>query len=441
MKHWLLAAVLFLPAPLPAPAAAVTCSLEAKNVQMRDGGAVPAQQLFSTVNPQVLFAVPQGKTGKQLEFEKIVAKQPKYRCDAPCKGLITVGGEKLLVALDGESLERGYDTLYIDLNRNLDLTDDKPVSLPVPSATAAMDSHRFSPVDIKLADGNGTFTWTVLVDAYVRRSDREGPRGTVYFRAATYREGTVELDGKPVHIVLLDYNSNGRYNDETTVDPKGNGSSGLLYARTGDHLLIDPAGKAPVYSYYFMTSLAARNPISKLACINGKYYECSVAPSGATIKLEPVEQPMGSLAYDAPRWQMLLLGDAGVIKVMGERGHPAPVPAGEWKLVEYTAYYGARQVRTPADLTLIAAHGVANASAIMVQAGKTTSAPCGGPYQLDVVPAPAKSGTSELTLRIAGRAGEECNNLLVQGKRPPEPTLVIATADGKKVANGAFEYG
>ena len=443
MKSWLLGAGLLLPVLLVAQAGAVTCTLEARTVQLRDGEPVASEQTFATVNPQTMYMRAGQAVGSGREFAEAVKKEPEYRCETPCKGVLKVGEGRMLVALDTRDGTGSYDTIYLDRNGNLDLSDDEPV---------ARSGKDFPLIEIEAPDGQGTFTWALRVETYDYDSRAGGtPYRYVRFRTATYREGTVQLDGRDVRIVLLDYNSNGRYDDETTVDPKGNASTGLLYARTGDHMLVDPEEGPPVYRFYFMTSLAARQPISKLVCINGKCYECSVAPSGATIELLPLKQPAGSLAYDAPRWQMLLLGDAGIIKVMGEGGRPAPVPAGEWKLVEYTAYYGPSQARRLEDLTLIAAHGAADASPITVQADKTTAAPCGGPYQLDVVASrpnvlrgqPKEKGPVpvNLTLRIAGRAGDVCNNMLVAGERPPKPTFVIATAGGKKVESGAFEYG
>lgn len=427
MRRTFPAAFLLLPTLLLAPAGAVTVTLEARTA-VSDGG------LLSTVNPQVMYS---GRSSAAaVEFERLVKKEPEYRGALPCRGVLKVGDGQLLVALDSWQLKGGYDTLYVDFNRNLDLTDDEPIHLAQP------DARVFPPVAIKVGEGSDAFTWAFTAYAYQRNLAGQRSYGHAQFRASTYREGSVELDGKTVRIVLLDYNSNGRYDDATTVDPAGVASTGLLYARTGDHLLIDPDDEPPVYRYYYMTSLLARHPISRLACIGGKFYQCSVAPSGATVEFEPVECPMGSLAFDAPSWQALLLGEAGVVKVVGERGRPAPLPAGEWKLVEYTAYYGPREARNAEDLTLVAARGAVDAPAIVVEAGKSTSAPWGPPYRLGVVAAPVPQGsTCELSLRITGRAGEVCNNLLLKGERPGPPTFVIAAPDGRKVESGVFEYG
>ena len=437
------AAVLLALVVLPAPAGAVVCTLEAKTLQLRNGQPAAGDRLFASVDPQMLM-VRQGMTVPAArEFERLVKKEPEYRCATPCKGALDIGEGKLLVALDGKDMGSGYDTLYVDFNRNLDLTDDKPVRPPqskLPGASLSTRNRNFPPVSLEIADGDGSYTWTMIVEPYVFNS---GGQAYAYaqFRATTYREGTVELDGKPVQIVLLDHNSTGRFDDATDIDATLQTSDGTVPARPGDHMLIDPGkNETPLYSEY-MTSLAVRNPVGKLACIGGKYYDCKVSPSGSRIELEPCDQPTGRLSLDAPGWQALLVGEGGAIKVMGGKDHPAALPAGEWKLAECTVRYGSPEATEMRDLTFLSAQGVAGADAIKVEAGKTAAAPFGGPYRLRVVASPAQAGKSQLALQIIGRAGEICNGLAVNGVQPAAPTFVMATADGKKVESGAFQFG
>ena len=61
---------------------------------------------------------------------------------------------------------------------------------------------------------------------------------------------------------------------------------------------------------------------------------------------------------------------------------------------------------------------------VTVREGETTTLPFGPPYKL-MVEASGRGGTTvSLALKIVGTAGEVCNNMMVDGKRP-----------------GNFEYG
>jgi hypothetical protein len=44
-------------------------------------------------------------------------------------------------------------------------------------------------------------------------------------------------------------------------------------------------------------------------------------------------------------------------------------------------------------------------------------------------------------MTLVGSASEVCTDLVVNGDRPPKPTFVIATTEGKIVERGAFDYG
>ena len=63
---------------------------------------------------------------------------------------------------------------------------------------------------------------------------------SVSLNAAAYREGDITLDGKKHHVVLIDFNSNGRFDDETTISTELRGAGGPLYPQPGDVLLVDP---------------------------------------------------------------------------------------------------------------------------------------------------------------------------------------------------------
>ena len=68
---------------------------------------------------------------------------------------------------------------------------------------------------------------------------------SVSFMSAAYREGHITVAGKKRHVYLLDYNCNGRFNDEIAVQKNVQGAGGQLYFSHGDLLLIDPDPNDP----------------------------------------------------------------------------------------------------------------------------------------------------------------------------------------------------
>ncbi len=69
--------------------------------------------------------------------------------------------------------------------------------------------------------------------------------------------------------------------------------------------------------------------------------------------------------------------------------------------------------------------------------------PFGPPYKPVVTVASGAPGQRQVSLglSVVGAAGEVCNNMMVDGKRPDKPEFTITTADGKEVEKGKFEYG
>ena len=62
----------------------------------------------------------------------------------------------------------------------------------------------------------------------------------ISINAAAYREGEITLEGKKRHVVLIDFNSNGRFDDEIKIRENVRGSNGQIYPEQGDMLLLDP---------------------------------------------------------------------------------------------------------------------------------------------------------------------------------------------------------
>ena len=115
--------------------------------------------------------------------------------------------------------------------------------------------------------------------------------------------------------VLVDFNSNGRFDDETTIrsdSPHGR-RAGLSRIRRRA-LLIDPDLSRPgLGSPYEWTSDDSRLPVAKVVCIDGRYYDMKISPAGDKLTLTPSsvadgqrDQPQRRLPRDGLRRQRVL---------------------------------------------------------------------------------------------------------------------------------------
>ena len=111
-----------------------------------------------------------------------------------------------------------YERLYFDVNHNGDLTDDQVIeakaaqSMPANYANAA-----FPAVDLKIdVDGvQVAYAFTMSVYSYAAE---EYSYANASLNAAAYREGEMVIDGKNRRVVVVDSNSNGRYDDQSGID-------------------------------------------------------------------------------------------------------------------------------------------------------------------------------------------------------------------------------
>ena len=158
----------------------------------------------------------------EKEFSEIVKKQPeKYNVEAsaPRRGQAWARRSTPSSWTTRSPTPASYDRLYFDKNHNGDLTDDKPIDAEGGDAIG----HRYRAVDVSPRRRHGRVGRHALDYAFLlsslrlialrRRTSSTCPPRSM---PAAYREGEVTLDGKKHHVVLLDFNSNGRFDDEAT---------------------------------------------------------------------------------------------------------------------------------------------------------------------------------------------------------------------------------
>ncbi len=343
-----------------------------------------------------------GDGGRADAFQRIVKKEPAYESDQPFRGVVKLGTEEYAFALDAVSphppekeakqaeaaktepeklspdsplaklRERllkteaaapkavTYNRLYFDFNHNGDLTDDKVIEATSSDRqllrTSSDDSERTTYVNFEFPqvevtfDADGTkVEYAFTLRGYAQSSRSFGYVG-VQLNAAAYREGDITLEGKKHHVVLLDFNSNGRFDNATRIRSDIRTPDGRIYPEYGDVLLLDPKLNNPgPGSPYDWASDDSHVPVANLVSIDGRYYDMKISPAGDKLTLTPSSVQTGNVTNPNDGFRAMVYGDKGFFKISGNKDTAVPLPEGEWKLLSYTIdLTGREQPRPPA---------------------------------------------------------------------------------------------
>lgn len=453
---------------LPGVASSETVTLELKMLNDRSQFTASGMEndfLYRMTYPQHhLYNQSQNANGENPSFSKITKKEPdSYQCKHPFRGVFKFGDFDYPFVLDGKNLDSsGYDTLYFDANRNGDLTDDPKIQandLPQNIRFGNHSAHReFPRQTIKVTAGEKSYDYSFFVQVYSNTEMNMGPNTSLYayasINSAAYREGEVSLNGKTHHLVLLDFNSNGRFDDQPEVNTAISKSVGRYYTQPTDMLLVNPDLNNRDSFGYNLTGRKERQPVSKLLNIDGTFYQMQVSANGETLSLTPSKVGMGKVKNPNKKYSAVVFGDQGFLKIDGSGSEPVSLPEGKWKLLEYMIDLTdpndkvARVPNRPQSqkpYTLVSAYGSPKGPEVTVKKNETVVFPFGPPYhpQVDLMKLGGQTNSNEvrLEMKLLGSTGELCSSLQVKGSQPPGPTFVIASPEGEIVERGKFEYG
>ncbi|MBM4090006.1 MAG: hypothetical protein FJ276_11395 [Planctomycetes bacterium] len=506
-------------------AGAETCKLEAKRVDAGSMvGQVPLGYFVQATRPQSIFMQIGGQPGmiggprqdgSTPEFSKVITKElAKYEAEHPFRGVVKLGSRHYGFVLDtapksdaekkeadGKDAEGkdanaqqktegvaanalrqllgqpptraaaqrpiAFTRLYFDVNGNGDLTDEKVIEANAAPNANFMSNHASFPaveVEIDLNGTKFTYAFTMNVYAYVNPSYSYA---NVSLMAATYLEGEMAIADKKYRIAVVDYNSNGRFDDVSGIDNNVSYGDGSVYPSIGDMLfLIDPeASPNTVMNPYDPTTNDIQHYVGKLVNHGGRFFDLSIAPSGDKLTLEPSSTAVGFVTNSNKGYQAIMYGEKGFLKIAGDDLGKASLPEGEWRLAAYSirrtgepakeqkpdstmlgtlarAVGGSSSDAARAAYSMVSARGQRDCPPVVVRKDETVELPFGAPFR-PVVTAryPAGEKTAALSMTLFGAGGEVCSSLMVNGGRPAKPTFKITTEDGTEVASGAFEYG
>ena len=392
----------------------------------------PVEYVLGLTAPQTFYmqlgkgAAPRGEGNNAAQFSRVVQNEPNYAIPLPFRGVAKLGSRQYGFALDASGPQAGgYNKLYFDLNGNGDLTDDKPIAAAkVAPAVGGISQSQFPRVDITLEVDGKSIEYAFFMSAIFQPT-----YATASLYAAAIREGYIAQGTKRTKLLLVDHNSNGRFDDTVTLERGGTASE-------GDLLLINPNPRDKLSGD--VTMGRDRNFVSKTVCIGGNFYRMEVPPTGEKLKLTPTKLALGNVTNPSPAYRAVLYcEDYGVVMAGGTSNQKIPLPEGTWKVANYTidasAFTGGSRTAITATF--------GEPAAVTVASGETAKLPFGAPYHASVTASRSEGNKVYLSLSIVGAAGERCTSFYVNGARPPQPRFVIKDKEGKTVHQGQFEYG
>ncbi|MBI4880817.1 MAG: hypothetical protein HY812_14350 [Planctomycetes bacterium] len=398
-------------------------------------------------------------TPSGLKYSDYVTREPaEFHSSEPFRGVVELGGQGYGFVVDA-TRDRKYDLLRFDLNHNGDLTDDEVIQGR--AWTSSSPCFEFPPIEVSLEIRGEQKEYAFFFYTNVLE-DKDGVSvACAELQPAAYREGVVRLGGKSRRVVLVDYNCNGRFDDRVSLEVENQGEDGeRSFPSGGDLLFIDPCMDDLGIPGIGLPSGDERQFVSRLARVDGRFYELDVDPGGERIDFKPVAAPLGRVENPNAPWCALVYGDQGLLEIGSSAGAPVELPEGEWRLLSYTIDLTEREdtARAPRQRSLFArlfgighdgpsptrasARAPASCAPVKVIAGETVRLPFGPPFRGAVSAQKSESsGKVRLDLAIVGAAGEVCSDLRIAGERPPEPSFVITAPDGTEVKRGSFDFG
>lgn len=537
-----------------------TCTLELKRINDARGAANSAYRAVGAQGFSVRLTngtMQSDDPGQVAAFKKLVTKEPKYQLEKPFRGIAKLGSQEFAFVLDGtppapkgqkaddkkekaeEKAADGkktdkkdeksdkdaakakladklakvvtpekpaiavYNRLYFDLNHNGDLTDDKVIEAEAQggqringNASHAFAAIRFPRVDVTLENDGVKSDYSFFLQGQII-SMPSFNYASLSLTAGAYRVGDITLDGKKHEVVLLDFNSNGRFGDEMKLLNasilQGGKTVSQRYSEQGDVLVIDPALERTMSRD--VAGSDNRHDVSKLLNVDGKYYDMKISPTGDKLTLEPSSVPLGMVSNSSGTFRAVIFGDYGILKIHGDKDKPASVPEGNWRLLSYTIQSVEADKPEKADekktdkkpdakadakvdakkpdakksssmealaksldsllggsssnkdrkrIAIVSAQITDEYKPVKVVKGETVAMPFGPPYKPVVTIQGMKDGKQKvvmLGLSLIGAAGERCSSMTVNGSYPPKPKFTITDSKGKVVQEGSFEYG
>jgi len=349
-------------------------------------------------------------------------KLPALKSKKPLYAGLPLGdkpGDQVRLVLDeSKGPGTGYDTLYVDANRNADLSDDGVI--PFRKCLLNEGAYEADPVRVTVRYADGSQRAILVAVTCWSPAQISEEDGYLQYAVIEHLEGAITLGNAKVLVGLYD-----------SGEP--NGCFGDFGA---DRVKLIEEGKGGLADAPAML-------LGRVLRYEDRLWELKVEGAGAKLSIKPYGGPVGRFkasfapsegfsvravilrlsGADGCHFDCRLTGDAGL-----------ELPAGSFRV-------GSSHV----GLTDAAGAGwelsVSCAQQLEVAAGQTTTLKLGAPFKVEpVLQKAARPGRAvPVACRITGAAGEVYGS--VRQGTPALPVVAVSDAAGKAVAGGKMEYG
>jgi hypothetical protein len=366
----------------------------------------------------------------------------------------------------------GYDTLIIDTDNNLVMSDDL--------RTVGMrdTTGKFTNIPpIELAVESNGIDYPCHVKARIDAS-----YGFPTFAFCGYCEGSIVLRGKTYRVALFDDTHNGLFNDRFEILTMPDGRTQYT---AGDILAIDVDGDGTFLKEAQDTPETFR--LGKYLSLEGRCYEIEVLDNGRKMAVRDTEESCGTVIVTSlfSRYSVDLLSYRWPVQLKGAPGTLFKLPAGRYQVLTWNIEGGGAentvwQVQgvgaqtdpvvqvTENKLTRllldsaslgqgvfslekvdeggrrwrIQGSGALNASTVQVNPDGTARAGFGPPFTATVL-AQQNGDSLQLSVDMRGSDGATFNpgTLRVDGALPPVPEFEVRDEQGAVVHRDKFKYG
>jgi hypothetical protein len=366
------------------------------------------------------------------------AKEPPFSGTGVSRGILRLGADTNLFlpfAWDGRA-----HRLYLDLNRNRDLTDD-PAGV---FTSTGNDLQLFHSIRLEFPAKDGPYQ--VLLDAHVFGS---AAATRVFFYVRSLWEGSVVLDGKKWYVALID-KPDGRLDPTESMGEIGDrmvlrhwdqrdqpsiwwhASLPRMHDLSHVKLVTFPyryAGNAEVFdAFNFPAKLFLQGQAYQL----GWQIEKRDGPVDLALSFQPLPVTLAKLRVRGEAVRRIVLDSVGA-----SNGFTAVLDAPDGEVSVPEGVYRRQLVWLQREGQTNVAIGI-NTNRLTISETNLAVLDAGGPLNSRVEIGNSGNGTVSLRYELANEAGLKFHLAFQREKDPPR--LVIRQAE-KEVGKGQFEFG
>ena len=338
-----------------------------------------------------------------------LAREPSYRSENPLYATVKFGkgadNRYAFVFDESRGTGTGYDLLYVDTDNDRDLAEHEPVH-----SLHTMGSNYFGPARVLVLHDGFKSVHHLFVRSY-----REVTQS--YVSSTCYYSGEVAIGGAARRIAVIDSNCNGLFNeltkDRVAIDLDGDGK--FSTSREGGEVF----------------------PQGKYLRVGDTFYSLQISDDGAEVEVTEPKTAIGKVRVTQPNVRVALSSEAnGYLAFTAEDGRTVlPVGSYEVNQIQFTAKDAAGS-----ELKASGYVRTKEKPVLQVSAEREAVLRVGFPMTTAVMADP-DGYRVRLSMSLRGSAGEQYSTFMVNGSRPPKPSLAITDEKGNEVLSTNFEYG